>query len=106
MNDSQRPARELDEECSIERVKSAIDGDEMKAQMDDACRRAIPLCESGQISPFAMTLIGTCWRAAEEGLTQRQAKAEFVRSHDGSGIMASSWDTAVCSLSEHNLLPW
>lgn len=97
--------RELDEDCAIERVKRAIEGDDTATKLDDAMRRATPLAETGEISPLAMVLIGTIYRGAHEGDTLAELKAFYVRQHDGSAAMADKWDRAIEQLRQHNLLP-
>lgn len=98
--------REIDEDCTIERVNSLLQGDKMIAKMDDALRRAVPLCEAGKISPLAMSLIGTLFRFDDEhGLSLSEARAWLIRGHDGSPQMAEGWDRAIDQLKQHNLLP-
>jgi hypothetical protein len=95
----------LDEDCSVERVKSAIKGDKMMAKLDDAMRRAIPLAEQNKISPLAMVLIGTIWRDRERGKTLVMSHVKFMKSHNFSDEMDAKWDAAIAQLTEHKLLP-
>lgn len=103
--DPEKAARELDDDCSIARVQAALENDMGLARLDDAMRRATPLAESGALSPLAMALVGTIYRAHDDGDSLAEMRASFVRGHDGSANMADAWDRAVEQITRHRLLP-
>lgn len=97
--------RDIEEDCTIERVKAALDGDTTTVRIDDAMRRATPLVESGRLSPIAFVLLGTIYRGHADGKGLADQKAEYVRLYNGSSKMSEKWDRAIVQLRTNDLLP-
>jgi hypothetical protein len=102
---SDKAKRELDEDCSIERVKAVIGGNMGLAKLDDAMRRAVPLSERNEISPLALSLVGTLHRGADAGWTLTQQRKHYLDNVGWSGEQVAKWDAAIGQLRRHNLMP-
>lgn len=99
--------RELDEEVSIARVQSALEGDTSTVAAIDAMGgKAQQLTEAGKISALAYMLAGRLAADKANGLSEEESRAAFVRLHDGNPTMAEAWNRCVDELRRHGVHPY
>jgi hypothetical protein len=96
------PLANLDEDLSVARVTAALEGDRDAVRLDDAMRRAVPLAERGQLSPFAVCLLGTIYRGLADGDTVEEMRTAAIMDDV---TIADRWQSSLDELTRHGLLP-